>query len=173
EYGVLDGEAARDVFRRSGLDNKTLATIWELVDENERGFLEQKGVLRMLRLISCAQRGQRLHARKYENGVPGLSSRAILPTGPTVPLITSITRPPDDPLPALTDKEKAAFIAIFDRNDPQGGNISGAQGLQILSRSQLPTTVLAQIWDLADADRSGSLSKGEFVVAMYLVKLVM
>jgi Cytoskeletal-regulatory complex EF hand len=49
----------------------------------------------------------------------------------------------------------------------------GAQGIQILSRSQLPTNVLAQIWDLADADRSGSLSRGEFVIAMYLVKLLM
>ena len=67
EYGVLDGDAAKDVFRRSGLDNKTLAVIWELVDHDGRGFLEEKGVLRMLRLISCAQRGLRVHARSYEN----------------------------------------------------------------------------------------------------------
>jgi epidermal growth factor receptor substrate 15 len=67
QYGVLDGEAAREVFRRSGLDNRTLATIWELVDAECRGFLVEKGVLRMLRLISCAQRGLRLHARLYES----------------------------------------------------------------------------------------------------------
>lgn len=67
DYGVLDGEAAKGVFRRSGLDTKTLAMIWELVDEGGRGFLEEKAVLRMLRLISCAQRGLRLHARQYEN----------------------------------------------------------------------------------------------------------
>jgi len=67
QYGILDGEAARDVFRRSGLDNTTLASIWELVDEDGRGFLKEKEVFRMLRLISCAQRGLRLHARQYEN----------------------------------------------------------------------------------------------------------
>jgi hypothetical protein len=110
--------------------------------------------------------------------------------GPSAsPIQAFPTRPANDPLPPLTDKEKNAFIAIFDRNGPQGGAItgmfdlplfirqltssSGAQGIQILSRSQLPTGILAQIWDLADADRSGSLSRGQFVIAMYLVKLLM
>jgi hypothetical protein len=67
QYRILDGEASRDVFRRSGLDNRTLAIIWELVDAEARGFLDEKGVLRMLRLISCAQRRLRLHARLYED----------------------------------------------------------------------------------------------------------
>ena len=67
QYGVLDGEAARDLFRRSGLDNQTLGIIWELVDAEGRGFLDEKGVLRMLRLISSAQRRLRLHARLYED----------------------------------------------------------------------------------------------------------
>jgi hypothetical protein len=67
QYRILDGEASRDVFRRSGLDNQTLAIIWELVDAEARGFLDEKGVLRMLRLISCAQRRLRLHARLYED----------------------------------------------------------------------------------------------------------
>jgi len=39
----------------------------------------------------------------------------------------------------------------------------------LFSRSQLPNEQLAQIWDLADQDKDGSLSQEEFVVAMFLI----
>src|ERR1700743_2501441 len=111
--------------------------------------------------------------------------------------IVSPTSFANEPLPPLTDNERNAFIAIFDRSAPQGPGgvipgmfvflapplliyvpdisyqLLGTQAVQILSRSQLPTSVLAQIWDLADAECAGSLSRGKFVVAMYFVKLVM
>jgi hypothetical protein len=66
-YGILDGDAAKTVLRRSGLPNGTLSEIWDLVDDTQKGFLQAGDLRRALRLISCAQRGLRLHPRQYEN----------------------------------------------------------------------------------------------------------
>lgn len=59
-YGILDGDAAKTVLRRSGLPNGTLSEIWDLVDDTQKGFLQAGDLRRALRLISCAQRGLRL-----------------------------------------------------------------------------------------------------------------
>ena len=67
-------------------------------------------------------------------GIPGLTSRSISLAGPPPSSPAQLTRPANDPLPPLTDKEKNAFMAIFDRNEPQGGVISG-QSLPNIVRS--------------------------------------
>jgi hypothetical protein len=40
---------------------------------------------------------------------------------------------------------------------------------EIWSRSRLPPTILAQVWDLVDSQRIGLLTKEEFVVGMWLI----
>jgi hypothetical protein len=67
EYGVLDGTTAKAVLRRSGLPNEILGEIWDLVDDPPKGFLVDKDLKKALRLISCAQRGLKLHKRLYEH----------------------------------------------------------------------------------------------------------
>lgn len=39
----------------------------------------------------------------------------------------------------------------------------------VLIDSKLPVEVLGKIWDLADMDKDGSLSRHEFMIAMHLV----
>jgi hypothetical protein len=39
----------------------------------------------------------------------------------------------------------------------------------LFTRSKLPTTELAQIWELADQDKDGKLTKDEFIIAMWYI----
>jgi epidermal growth factor receptor substrate 15 len=72
----------------------------------------------------------------------------------------------------ITPQEKAHFDSIFATVDTaRAGSISGDQAVLFFTNAQLPEDVLAQIWDLADIDADGQLTKDEFAVAMYLVRL--
>ncbi|KAL1968729.1 hypothetical protein VTN77DRAFT_1555 [Rasamsonia byssochlamydoides] len=71
----------------------------------------------------------------------------------------------------ITPQEKAHFDSIFETVDTaKAGVISGDQAVVFFTNAQLPEEVLAQIWDLADIDADGQLTKDEFAVAMYLVR---
>lgn len=65
-YGVLDGATARDILKRSGLPTPILGKIWDIVDNPPKGFLVANDLKRCLRLVSCAQKGERIHSRLYE-----------------------------------------------------------------------------------------------------------
>ncbi|KAJ5474438.1 hypothetical protein N7475_004004 [Penicillium sp. IBT 31633x] len=72
----------------------------------------------------------------------------------------------------ITPQEKAQFDSIFETVDTaQLGLITGDQAVSFFMKAQLPEETLAQIWDLADIDADGQLSREEFAVAMYLVRL--
>ncbi|RMZ79707.1 hypothetical protein DV738_g3143, partial [Chaetothyriales sp. CBS 135597] len=72
---------------------------------------------------------------------------------------------------AITPADKARFDAIFATVDKTGsGYISGEQAVDFFSNARLPEEVLAQIWDLADINSEGRLTKDEFAVAMYLIR---
>ncbi|KAL2002196.1 hypothetical protein VTN02DRAFT_459 [Thermoascus thermophilus] len=71
----------------------------------------------------------------------------------------------------ITPQEKAHFDNIFATVDTaKAGVISGDQAVAFFSNAQLPEEILAQIWDLADIDADGQLTRDEFAVAMYLVR---
>lgn len=72
----------------------------------------------------------------------------------------------------ISPQEKTHFDAIFETVDTaKHGLITGDQAVGFFMKAQLPEEVLAQIWDLADIDADGQLSRDEFAVAMYLVRL--
>ncbi|OOF95910.1 hypothetical protein ASPCADRAFT_48308 [Aspergillus carbonarius ITEM 5010] len=72
----------------------------------------------------------------------------------------------------VSPQEKAMFDNIFATVDTaRTGIISGDQAVSFFMGAQLPEETLAQIWDLADIDADGMLTKDEFAVAMYLVRL--
>lgn len=71
----------------------------------------------------------------------------------------------------VTPQEKAQFDNIFVTVDTaKMGMISGDQAVSFFMNAQLPEETLAQIWDLADIDADGQLTRDEFAVAMYLVR---
>lgn len=72
----------------------------------------------------------------------------------------------------ITPQEKAHFDTIFETVDTaKAGVITGDQAVAFFMKAQLPEEVLAQIWDLADIDADGQLTREEFAVAMYLVRI--
>jgi epidermal growth factor receptor substrate 15 len=68
-------------------------------------------------------------------------------------------------------QEKASYDGLFKGVDTMGrGFITGEQAVRFFSDSGLPEDILAGIWDLADINSEGQLSRDEFAVAMYLIR---
>ncbi|KAL4979407.1 hypothetical protein BDW66DRAFT_148159 [Aspergillus desertorum] len=71
----------------------------------------------------------------------------------------------------VTPQEKIQFDNYFNTVDTtKSGVISGDQAVAFFTKAQLPEETLAQIWDLADIDADGQLTRDEFAVAMYLIR---
>ncbi|PWW72306.1 hypothetical protein C7212DRAFT_348215 [Tuber magnatum] len=71
----------------------------------------------------------------------------------------------------ITSTDKERFDSVFLTVDKQNkGYITGEEAVPFFSNSRLPEDVLAGIWDLADTNGSGRLSREEFAIAMHLIR---
>ena len=71
----------------------------------------------------------------------------------------------------ITPQEKAKYDQFFNTVDTQRrGVVTGEQAVRFFSDSGLPEDTLASVWDLADINSEGQLTKDEFAVAMYLIR---
>ena len=96
---------------------------------------------------------------------------------PTQPPSNKI-EPPKSPQPppapttsiwTIKDDELSKYRQLYNGLGPEGGKIPGGKAKSLLMDSKLPFEILGKIWDLADADKDGSLSEGEFAIAMHFV----
>lgn len=70
----------------------------------------------------------------------------------------------------VTAQEKAQFDAFFDKIDGlRTGYVQGGEAVEFFKNSRLPERDLAHIWDLADAQQLGRLTRDQFAVAMHLI----
>lgn len=60
KIGVVTGEAAVKIFSGTQLPPSTLAEVWGLADEDNKGVLTRKDVAVAVRLLGHAQRGERI-----------------------------------------------------------------------------------------------------------------
>ncbi|KAH8820494.1 hypothetical protein F5884DRAFT_51782 [Xylogone sp. PMI_703] len=195
--GVLPGEQAKQIFERAGLPNEILGRIWNLADTEQRGALVmtefviamhllasfKSGALRALpavlpaglyeaatrRPISAQPSGSAVSPVRRQFSGPGPQA---LRTGSPL-RATSFTPPPPGPANdwAITPADKARFDGIFAGLDKGNkGFITGEEAVPFFSESRLPEEALAQIWDLADINSAGRLTRDEFSVAMYLIR---
>ncbi|KAF7983076.1 hypothetical protein HWV62_23989 [Athelia sp. TMB] len=77
------------------------------------------------------------------------------------------------PVPAwdVTAAEKASADRFFDTLDSQKVNyIEGDVAVPFMLQSNLPEDILAQVWDLADINNDGRLTRDGFAVAMHLIQ---
>jgi epidermal growth factor receptor substrate 15 len=71
----------------------------------------------------------------------------------------------------ITPQEKVKYDQFFATVDTQRkGVVTGEQAVRFFSDSGLPEDTLASVWDLADINSEGQLTKDEFAVAMYLIR---
>ncbi|KAI0392525.1 hypothetical protein F5Y17DRAFT_355196 [Xylariaceae sp. FL0594] len=71
----------------------------------------------------------------------------------------------------ITPADKLKYDQFFaDLDKTNKGYITGDEAVPFLSQSKLSEDVLAQIWDLADVNSEGRLTKDSFAVAMYLIR---
>ncbi|KAI0385465.1 hypothetical protein F5Y04DRAFT_186234 [Hypomontagnella monticulosa] len=71
----------------------------------------------------------------------------------------------------VTAADKIRFDQFYtDLDKTNKGFITGEEAVPFLSQSGLPEDALAQIWDLADINSEGRLTKDTFAVAMYLIR---
>lgn len=183
------------MFERARLPNDILGRIWNLSDTEQRGALSLTEFIVAMHLITSMKAGtlravpQTLPAGLYE----AASRRA--PVSATSRPITSqyvgqglqrtqspLAKAPNFGTPPLSaessgndwlvsPQDKTRFDALFDGIDKsRSGHINGEQAVQFFSTSGLSEDLLASIWDLADINSEGRLSRDEFAVAMYLIR---
>ncbi|OTB04252.1 hypothetical protein M426DRAFT_59113, partial [Hypoxylon sp. CI-4A] len=71
----------------------------------------------------------------------------------------------------VTPSDKVRFDQLYaDLDKTNKGFITGEEAVPFLSQSGLPEDALAQIWDLADINSEGRLTRDTFAVAMYLIR---
>lgn len=78
KIGVVTGEAAVKIFSGTKLPPSTLAEIWSLADEDNKGVLTRKDVAVAIRLLGHAQRGERVtEAHIHQREFQALSFRSL------------------------------------------------------------------------------------------------
>lgn len=196
QNGQLPGEQAKQIFERAGLPNEVLGRIWNLADTEQRGTLQVTEFVIAMHLLASFKSGALralpnvLPAGLYEAAArrpPSRQSSGMAPiprqfsgaqgaqrTGS--PLNPAVYNAPPQFSQnsggwAITPGDKIKFDGIYNNLDKANrGFITGDEAVPFFSESKLPEEALAQIWDLADINSAGVLSRDEFAVAMYLIR---
>lgn len=178
--GVVTGEIAVKFFEKTRLDSRILGEIWQLADQENRGFLTPAGFGIALRLIGHAQAGREpsLQVALQPGPIPRFDGFTPAPPPPLAPAPTGSPQPISAQgtgnapirIPPLTPDKVAQYAGLFERQQLQPGNLlGGEQARQIFERSNLPNETLGRIWQLADTEQRGALVQTEFVIAMHLL----
>ncbi|OAQ73086.2 UBA/TS-N domain-containing protein [Pochonia chlamydosporia 170] len=174
--GVVTGEVAVKFFEKTRLDSRVLGEIWQIADNENRGFLTPAGFGIVLRLIGHAQAGREPTAEialqqgpipRFDGLWPPPSLGSPTSSSPA-PLQAQSSGGPVR-IPPLTPDKVAQYTGLFERQPLQAGKLPGEQARNIFDKSGLPNEILGRIWALADTEQRGSLVLPEFVIAMHLL----
>ncbi|TSO67474.1 Intersectin-2 [Bagarius yarrelli] len=72
---------------------------------------------------------------------------------------------------AIRPEERDKHDQKFDTLSPVQGFVTGEQARSFFLQSGLPSSVLAEIWALADMNKDGKMDRLEFSIAMKLIKM--
>ncbi|TIB83245.1 hypothetical protein E3Q06_02990 [Wallemia mellicola] len=87
----------------------------------------------------------------------------------SISAIPPVQTQPSEPA-KITAEEKKSYDGFYDSLNPSGNGVLEAdKAVDFFSKSGLPIEILANVWDLADVRKTGSLNKDEFAIAMYLI----
>ncbi|KAI8998890.1 hypothetical protein BD414DRAFT_476348 [Trametes punicea] len=124
---------------------------------------------------------------RASRSTPQLGSGAVS-NPPISPFATAPSTPfPASPLPGSTNyvpvqattpsdwnispEERARYDRFFEQLDvPRKGYLLSDVAVPFFARAKLPNEVMATIWDLADSEHDGRLTRDDFAVAMHLIR---
>ncbi|KAM3725267.1 Intersectin-1 [Dirofilaria immitis] len=186
--GFVSGEQARPLFMKSGLSPAVLAQVWHLADYSKDGKMDRFEFSIAMHLIRAVLAGAALPPTLPVSLKPPM---VITPSYPPMIAQTPMIRPvmayggvpPTTPNLMASGKiqgdwtiphhNKLKYCQQFNQLDKSRiGSLSGVHARNILAQSQLPNSVLAEIWNLSDYNKDGRLSVEEFCVAMHLIDSV-
>ena len=155
----IPGAVAAAFLKRSGLNKKQLHDIWSLADSENQGYLVPNGFFKACRLVAHAQSSN-----------VSLSSDLLAIEPQVLPYFESSEGSPDT-VWTLTPPEIDRYAQLYRR---EGGlaKLDGNDARSLLTKSGLTSSELCDIWDMADVDKDGKLTFGEFLVVMQLVAKV-
>ncbi|KAJ2851816.1 Epidermal growth factor receptor substrate 15 [Coemansia brasiliensis] len=170
--GIVEGESSVPFFQKSRLPDAILGDIWQLADTNSKGHLTTQEFGVAMKLISLSQ-------AKRPVALSNLNEDVCLPEfhGINWPQVLGSSRTTSMPTSDLAEiqwdvskEEFQRYERHFDILDTKRvGYLSGDVPVDFFLQSKLPELLLSKIWNLADINDSGRLSKEEFAVAMHLI----
>uniref|UniRef100_A0A915PTZ4 Uncharacterized protein n=1 Tax=Setaria digitata TaxID=48799 RepID=A0A915PTZ4_9BILA len=187
--GFVSGEQVRPLFMKSGLSPAVLAQVWHLADYSKDGKMDRIEFSIAMHLIRAVLAGATLPTTLPISLKPAVvmtpSFPSLIQQAPVVrPVIAYGGIPPSTAQNLMTSGKiqgdwtiphhnKLKYCQQFNQLDKSRiGSLSGVHARNILAQSQLPNSVLAEIWNLSDYNKDGRLSVEEFCVAMHLIDSV-
>ncbi|KIL69557.1 hypothetical protein M378DRAFT_183991 [Amanita muscaria Koide BX008] len=172
KLGVLTGDVAVKAFAAAKLPPTVLREIWDLADEDNKGWLSRRGASIAVRLIGWAQKGQKVSSDLLARPgpLPSLEGVTVVSQQNTGLALKS---PTIMSLPPLTTQDRAKFHSLFYKANPQNGLITAEKAGELFLKSKLSNDQLSQIWNLADTQDRGSLDITDFTIGMYFIQAVM
>ncbi|KAG6879045.1 hypothetical protein C0992_005670 [Termitomyces sp. T32_za158] len=114
--------------------------------------------------------GQSQLLQPNHTGFSAASSKPPLPARPNPSTFTP-QRNGQTPQWDLTPEDKASADKFFDELDTtRSGYIEGDVAVPFMLKSKLSGEDLARVWDLADINNDGKLTRDGFAIAMYLIR---
>mgnify|MGYP004700612181 CR=1 FL=1 len=189
QLNILTGDSLKHLFIKSGITNDLLAIVWSLADYDNKGFLTFDQFSICCRLIGYIQAQGGVLSKPLGEGDYQMFVKLPDFSGKFKPN-KNVSRQPsfiinrqasnaslqshnNTQIPLPTPQEISQFGQLFDSYSKGQSIISGDDAREILQKSRLPTQALVEIWNLADQNDVGYLTKEQFVIAMFLVQLIM
>ncbi|KAJ1673635.1 hypothetical protein EV182_004851, partial [Spiromyces aspiralis] len=184
--GILGTEAVKNILLKSKLTQEQLAQVWNLADYDNKGEFRLPNFYIAMHYVRGLMEGRIKSlpettpepiirsAREVEGtrmaspapvAWPPTSAPMLARSATTTSAPSASAQRWDIPLP-----ERQKYYGYFDLLDKgKVGYLEGQVPVNFFLASKLPETDLARVWDLADINHTGKLSRDEFAVAMHLI----
>ena len=158
--GRVEGKAAVEFFRRSGLPMDTLKEVWALAVAGE-GFLDRERFFVAMRLIALAQHG---HTVTNES-LQGVAEVDL----PQFDQVSGAAVAAEVDQFAMSQADRLKYEQIFATQTQGKATLGGQEAKALFDRAGLSPSELTRVWSLADPQDTGVLTKSQFFVAMQLL----
>jgi len=161
--GTISPNQAFNFLKKSKLPVEILSEIWKQTQRNN--VLDREGFYKALKYIALAQNNQPINPQLLYKSTPPPVFEGIYINNTN----TNTNSNQNINNLVISDNEYEKWSNLFFHSKPVRNNISGNTAKEIFLKSNLPTNVLAEVWQLVDLEKSGELDLNEFLIAMFII----